>query len=328
MAELVGIELLEKAEHIARSNALGIGEFNFQTLVVGVLGITAAYRLWSRGTTWGNVRRLNEVYGRLAEEHVADATRRLIRKGRRSVGPLLRRLKTASGSNSSYARNIVFTLGAIGDSRATEPLLAFMEEHDYFADEVLTAIGQIGDERAVHPLLQLIYDVFEKGRDAKFNDEAVMYAAEALWKTGSEDEGARNIAVLWQQMSMSPPTGDAAYESERQTTILRALKIRAEGYEPIISFQPEVREHVERTGTRQVPDSPDHEYVEEPGDYINLGDTEMHWVRKDRYRDETYSYVSYEVVTKQRISLSRGRRVDQGVDMRSFLGLDADDPLS
>jgi HEAT repeat protein len=125
---------------------------------------------------------LDEDGDELARQAVAGA---LLKIGEPAVIPLIAALK------KKPARGIAArVLGAIGDPRAVDPLIAVLRDNVFWQRQVTAeALGEIGDPRAVDPLIALLKDEHQQVRQA---------AADALVKVG-ESGVDRLIAELQDQ---------------------------------------------------------------------------------------------------------------------------------
>ncbi len=76
-------------------------------------------------------------------------------KDQRAVEPLIQFLK-GKNANSSYVDKAARALGALGDQRATDVLVAHLRYGNRYSGEIPTALGELGDVAAIGPLREAL----------------------------------------------------------------------------------------------------------------------------------------------------------------------------
>ena len=117
----------------------------------------------------------------------------LVRIGQPAVEPLVRALGDKSWRANRLAhRDIIDTLGRIGDETAVEPLIKYLhDKRSPQPDEAAKALGQIGDRRAVEPLIRALKRAQKRGDHFLLSD-----TVQALGKIGDPRAVESLIEVL------------------------------------------------------------------------------------------------------------------------------------
>ena len=136
----------------------------------------------------------------------AAAARALCAIGAPAVDPLIEALKDR---DSHRRRGVASVLGAIGDPRAVEPLIAALEPGGAFQlsnvrSAIINALGAIGDPRAVEPLLVAMEDESREIRQAAAKALVVIY------RSGKVSE-AQAATVLGQREAITTSHADRNY---------------------------------------------------------------------------------------------------------------------
>ena len=136
----------------------------------------------------------------------AAAAKALCAIGAPAVDPLIKALKDR---DNHLRRGVAAVLGAIGDPRAVEPLIAALEPDGAFQlantrEAIIDALASIGDPRSVDPLLVAMKD------EARQTRQAAARALVLIYQSGKMDK-AQQAALLAQREVITASHGDRNY---------------------------------------------------------------------------------------------------------------------
>ena len=181
--------------------AAGSGDQRIREAAIAALGVIGDPR--AIGTLIKALKKPERYESRQVPIAAAKA---LALTGAPAVAPLLEVLKDR---DADLRRGVASTLGAIGDPRAVEPLIAALDnggapQAPETRTTIIEALATIGDLRAAEPLLAALKDKYREIR------QAAARALIALYQSGKMSE-AQKATVLAQRESITAAHGDRNY---------------------------------------------------------------------------------------------------------------------
>ena len=181
--------------------AAGSGDQRIREAAIAALGVIGDPR--AIGTLIKALKKPERYESRQVPIAAAKA---LALTGAPAVAPLLEVLKDR---DADLRRGVASTLGAIGDPRAVEPLIAALDnggapQAPETRTTIIEALATIGDLRAVGPLLAALKDKYREIR------QAAARALVTLYQSGKMSE-VQKATVLAQRESITASHGDRNY---------------------------------------------------------------------------------------------------------------------